>query len=196
MMSFALITQFILCPLVFLGLIWVTAPYGRHFKHGWGPNLPNRTAWVLMEIPAVTTIAVLVLVSPQGKNLVALVPLSLWMLHYIYRTFLFPALMHPSNKTFPAVLVLFAIAFNLLNGFNNSEALLQNAISQAREFNQAIGLDGITVTKLDGTARGGVLFAIAHELKLPIRFIGVGEAANDLRPFDAGSYVNAILPIA
>ena len=72
----------------------------------------------------------------------------------------------------------------------------QNALSQAREFNQAIGLNGITVTKLDGTARGGVLFAIAHELKLPIRFIGVGEAAGDLRPFDAGSYVNAILPIA
>lgn len=72
----------------------------------------------------------------------------------------------------------------------------QNALSQAREFHQAIGLSGITVTKLDGTARGGVLFAIAHELKLPIRFIGVGEAAADLRPFDAGSFVNAILPIA
>ena len=72
----------------------------------------------------------------------------------------------------------------------------QNALSQAREFNQAIGLTGITVSKLDGTARGGVLFAIAHEMNLPIRFIGVGEAARDLRPFDAGSFVNAILPIA
>jgi fused signal recognition particle receptor len=72
----------------------------------------------------------------------------------------------------------------------------QNAINQAREFNQAIGLTGITVTKLDGTARGGVLFSIAGELKLPIRFIGVGESASDLRPFDAGAFVNAILPIA
>lgn len=71
----------------------------------------------------------------------------------------------------------------------------QNALNQAREFNQAVGLTGITVTKLDGTARGGVLFGIAHELGLPIRFIGVGEAAKDLRPFDAGSFVNAILPI-
>ena len=71
----------------------------------------------------------------------------------------------------------------------------QNALNQAREFNQAIGLTSITVTKLDGTARGGVLFGIAHELGLPIRFIGVGEAAKDLRPFDAGSFVNAILPI-
>ena len=72
----------------------------------------------------------------------------------------------------------------------------QNALNQAREFNQSIGLTGITVTKLDGTARGGVLFAIAGELKLPIRFIGVGESAGDLRPFDAGAFVNAILPIA
>jgi fused signal recognition particle receptor len=71
----------------------------------------------------------------------------------------------------------------------------QNALSQAREFKQAIGVTGITITKLDGTARGGVLFGIAHELGLPIRFIGVGEAAKDLRPFDAGSFVNAILPI-
>jgi fused signal recognition particle receptor len=71
----------------------------------------------------------------------------------------------------------------------------QNALSQAREFNQAVGLTGITVTKLDGTARGGVLFGIAHELGLPIRYIGVGEAARDLRPFDAGTFINAILPI-
>ena len=71
----------------------------------------------------------------------------------------------------------------------------QNALNQAREFHQAVGVSGITITKLDGTARGGVLFGIAHELGVPIRFIGVGEAAKDLRPFDAGSFVNAILPI-
>ena len=71
----------------------------------------------------------------------------------------------------------------------------QNAVNQAREFNQAVNLTGITITKLDGTARGGVLFGIAHEMGVPIRYIGVGEAAKDLRPFDAGSFVNAILPI-
>ena len=71
----------------------------------------------------------------------------------------------------------------------------QNALNQAREFNQAVQLSGITITKLDGTARGGVLFGIAHELGVPIRFIGVGESAKDLRPFDAGSFINAILPI-
>ncbi len=71
----------------------------------------------------------------------------------------------------------------------------QNALAQARQFNEAAELTGITVTKLDGTARGGVLFAIAEEMKIPIRFIGVGESAADLRPFDAGTFVHAILPV-
>lgn len=71
----------------------------------------------------------------------------------------------------------------------------QNALVQARQFNQAVDLTGITVTKLDGTARGGMVFAIAEEMQLPIRFIGVGERAVDLRPFDAGTFVHAILPL-
>jgi len=71
----------------------------------------------------------------------------------------------------------------------------QNALVQARQFNESVPLSGITVTKLDGTARGGVLFAIAEELKIPIRFIGVGETASDLRPFDAGTFVHALLPV-
>ncbi|NBB92055.1 MAG: signal recognition particle-docking protein FtsY [Gammaproteobacteria bacterium] len=71
----------------------------------------------------------------------------------------------------------------------------QNALAQAQQFNEAARLTGITVTKLDGTARGGVLFAIAEEMKIPIRFIGVGESAADLRPFDAGTFVHAILPV-
>jgi len=71
----------------------------------------------------------------------------------------------------------------------------QNALNQARQFNEAVSLTGITITKLDGTARGGVLFAIAGELGIPIRFIGVGESARDLRPFDAGTFIHAILPV-
>ena len=69
----------------------------------------------------------------------------------------------------------------------------QNAVSQAVEFDQAVGVTGVTVTKLDGTARGGVLFAIAHKLKRPIRFIGVGEQADDLRDFSARDFVDALL---
>ncbi|OBS08191.1 signal recognition particle-docking protein FtsY [Acidihalobacter prosperus] len=69
----------------------------------------------------------------------------------------------------------------------------QNALIQAREFHNALGLTGITVTKLDGTAKGGILFAIAQQIGIPIRFIGVGEAVDDLRTFEAGEFVSALL---
>ncbi|MDG2461292.1 MAG: signal recognition particle-docking protein FtsY [Luminiphilus sp.] len=69
----------------------------------------------------------------------------------------------------------------------------QNAVSQAIEFDQAVGVTGVAVTKLDGTARGGVMFAIANRLKRPIRFIGVGEQPDDLRDFSAERFVEALL---
>ena len=68
----------------------------------------------------------------------------------------------------------------------------QNGITQAREFMQAAGVNGIVLTKLDGTAKGGVAVAIASELKLPIRYVGVGEAIDDLVPFSAEEYVNGL----
>jgi fused signal recognition particle receptor len=68
----------------------------------------------------------------------------------------------------------------------------QNAINQARHFQQAVGVSGIALTKLDGTAKGGVVFAIAKQLKIPIRFIGVGEGIDDLRPFNAEEFVDAL----
>jgi fused signal recognition particle receptor len=68
----------------------------------------------------------------------------------------------------------------------------QNALNQAIDFNKLLNITGITITKLDGTAKGGVLFSISNELKLPIRFIGVGEGIDDLRVFNAKKFVDAI----
>lgn len=68
----------------------------------------------------------------------------------------------------------------------------QNAISQAKLFNEAMGLTGISLTKLDGTAKGGVIFAIADQFKLPIRYIGVGEKIEDLREFNAKEFIEAL----
>ncbi len=68
----------------------------------------------------------------------------------------------------------------------------QNAVSQAKLFNEAVGLTGISLTKLDGTAKGGVIFAIADQFKLPIRYIGVGEKIEDLRIFDADEFIDAL----
>ena len=68
----------------------------------------------------------------------------------------------------------------------------QNALSQASLFNEAVGLTGITLTKLDGTAKGGIVFALAQQMQIPIRFIGVGEQVDDLRPFDADQFTKAL----
>jgi len=68
----------------------------------------------------------------------------------------------------------------------------QNAVQQANEFHKSIGLSGLAITKLDGTAKGGVLFSISDSLKLPIRFIGVGEAIEDLKPFNSKDFVDAL----
>ncbi|HEY2340301.1 MAG TPA: signal recognition particle-docking protein FtsY, partial [Steroidobacteraceae bacterium] len=68
----------------------------------------------------------------------------------------------------------------------------QNALVQARQFHQAVGVTGLVLTKLDGTARGGIVIAIANELKIPIRFIGVGESPEDFGEFDAAAFASAL----
>ncbi|MFQ5548903.1 MAG: signal recognition particle-docking protein FtsY [Woeseia sp.] len=69
----------------------------------------------------------------------------------------------------------------------------QNALVQAQKFHDALGLTGITVTKLDGSARGGILLSVADKLGVAVRFIGIGESAEDMQPFQAGEYVDALL---
>jgi len=69
----------------------------------------------------------------------------------------------------------------------------QNALLQAKQFHQAIGVTGLVVTKLDGTAKGGIIFSLAHNLGLPIYYIGIGENIDDLRPFVATDFVDALL---
>jgi fused signal recognition particle receptor len=69
----------------------------------------------------------------------------------------------------------------------------QNALQQAKLFNQAVGVTGVVITKLDGTAKGGIVFSLADQLKLPIRFIGIGEGIEDFDVFDAENFVDAVL---
>jgi fused signal recognition particle receptor len=69
----------------------------------------------------------------------------------------------------------------------------QNSLQQAKEFQKALELTGLIVTKLDGTAKGGAVLAVSSELGIPIRFIGVGEGASDFMPFDPKSFIEAIL---
>ena len=67
-----------------------------------------------------------------------------------------------------------------------------NGLNQARQFHEALSLDGIILTKLDGTAKGGVVLGISQEIGLPVRYIGVGEAVEDLRDFDPDEFVRAL----
>ena len=69
----------------------------------------------------------------------------------------------------------------------------QNALSQVKTFNEIIGLDGIILTKLDGTAKGGIVFAIAKEYGIPVRFVGLGEGIDDLQVFNAKEFVDNLL---
>ena len=69
----------------------------------------------------------------------------------------------------------------------------QNALAQAAEFDKALGVSGLVVTKLDGTAKGGILLAIARQQKIPVRFLAVGESAEDLLPFDARAFATALV---
>ena len=69
----------------------------------------------------------------------------------------------------------------------------QNALVQAEKFHEALGLTGLTVTKLDGSAKGGILLAIADKLSVPVRFIGIGEAAEDMQPFVATEFTDALM---
>jgi fused signal recognition particle receptor len=68
----------------------------------------------------------------------------------------------------------------------------QNAISQAKLFNEAIGVTGIALTKLDGTAKGGIIVGITEELNIPIRYIGIGEGIDDLKEFNSSEFVQAL----
>jgi fused signal recognition particle receptor len=72
----------------------------------------------------------------------------------------------------------------------------QNGLAQARSFGESVAVTGLALTKLDGTAKGGIVFAVARELGLPIRYIGIGESLEDLRPFDAAEFVEALFGTA
>ena len=74
-------------------------------------------------------------------------------------------------------------------------SLGQNALIQAEKFNEVMGLTGLIITKLDGSAKGGIVISIADRLKIPIRFIGIGERLEDMQIFDHKEYVNALLDL-
>ena len=108
---------------IFLVTLKVRAPYGRHISEKWGRMIDNHWGWFIMEIPALTIFPSLVIFGTAEKNWFTWLLVSLWLLHYVNRTIIFPFRLRTSGKKMPLTIVFSAIAFNAMNGFVNGHYL-------------------------------------------------------------------------
>jgi len=104
----------------FMLLLWVNAPYGRFARPGWGPTMSTRSAWIVLESPAVIIFAAVYLVGDHALDTVPLVLFGIWQFHYIIRTFIFPLRIQETGKRIPILIVAIAIVFNCLNAYLNA----------------------------------------------------------------------------
>ena len=105
------------CTFLYLIFSKTIAPYGRHSNSEWGITIDNKWGWFWMELPALVVMPIIVLISPVEKNEIIILIISLWILHYFYRTILFPIKLKTKGKKMPLVIVISAFIFNLFNGF-------------------------------------------------------------------------------
>jgi protein-S-isoprenylcysteine O-methyltransferase Ste14 len=117
--GWAVRVEFLLAAITVIVLVFVAAPYGRYERRGWGPTLPARLGWILMELPAVALFAAFFFTGDHRFDVVPLVLLGMWQLHYLNRTFVFPLRMRAQGRKLPVLIVLLAIAFNTLNAYVN-----------------------------------------------------------------------------
>lgn len=103
-----------------VSLFFVTAPYGRHARGGWGPAIPSRVGWILMEAPASLAFLGVYLAGDRRAETVPVVLLAMWQLHYVHRAFIFPFRMRVTGKMMPASVPAMAITFNLWNAYINA----------------------------------------------------------------------------
>lgn len=105
--------------IIFPVLLRIRAPYGRHSNSGWGPIIDNHWGWFIMEIPALFTFPLLVILGPQEKNWLSWLLIGLWIIHYFNRVVIFPFRLKTKGKKMPLIIAISAIFFNLMNGFFN-----------------------------------------------------------------------------
>ena len=122
-----LYTQLGLSVVVVASLLWVSAPYGKFFRGGWGISVRTKYAWIIMEFPAVAVIAWMFFTGSGYTNLTLIVFFLIWQSHYLHRTFIYPFTVTGGHKPYPWVLVLMAIIFNSINGFINGYYLFHRS---------------------------------------------------------------------
>jgi 3-oxo-5-alpha-steroid 4-dehydrogenase 1 len=114
---------FAAAALTVAALLFVTAPYGRHRRAGWGPELPDRLAWIVMETPAVVWFLIVYFAGSQAMQPAPLCMLALWQLHYVHRTYIYPFRIRTSGKTMPLVVMAMAFCYQLANSYVNARWL-------------------------------------------------------------------------
>lgn len=122
---YLLVVEFAFAGLVFLMLFFISAPYGKFLRKGWGLSLPAKYSWLIMELPAVLFISFYFYISKGWENPVLIIFYVIWQSHYLFRTFVYPFTMGGKNKPYPFILVIFAIVFNSLNGSINGHFIFQ-----------------------------------------------------------------------
>jgi protein-S-isoprenylcysteine O-methyltransferase Ste14 len=108
-----------IAAVIFFALLFVSAPYGRFTRSNWGYLINNRLGWILMETPSLLTFCYFVFTGSAPKNGFILFFTSLWIIHYVHRSFIFPFRIKSDNKKMPLVVALMAVFFNFMNGFFN-----------------------------------------------------------------------------
>jgi len=114
-----LVSWFVLALAVFITLFFIAAPYGRHSRRGWGSTINNRLSWIIMEAPAPIVFFILFVFGDNKITPTILVFLTLWLLHYIHRSFIYPFGLQTSANRIPVFIIIFAIFFNSVNGYLN-----------------------------------------------------------------------------
>ena len=114
-------TVFALAVVTFAVLLRLVAPYGRHYLgNGWGPDIPSRTGWIVMEMPAPLAFAGFYALGESAGHAAPLVLLGMWQCHYLNRSFLYPLRLRTAGNRMPVVVVATGFAFNVLNGYINA----------------------------------------------------------------------------
>ena len=118
-----LVTWFILAAIVFVSLFFITAPYGRHTRAGWGPGVRSTLGWVLMETPSLAVFALCFALGAHDSGAAGVAFLAMWCGHYAYRALVYPALRRGGHKPMPLSVVAMGAVFNVGNAYLNGRAL-------------------------------------------------------------------------